>query len=49
MAAKEWIKSVSEKVRDAVEQAFPPFSRPERVPARIPIPVNYPRPTRKYY
>ncbi|MDQ6603783.1 MAG: hypothetical protein M3Z19_13765 [Chloroflexota bacterium] len=47
MAMKEWIKSVGEKVRDAVEQAFPPPPRPERIPIRIP--VNYPRPTRRYY
>jgi len=49
MAIKDWIKSTSEKIRDAVEQALPPLSRPERVPVRIPIPINTPRPTRHYY
>ncbi len=47
MAIKEWIKSAGEKIRDAVEQALPPPSRPERAPVRIP--VNYPRPVRRYY
>jgi|GEM_PF-5684590 len=49
MAIKEWIKSAGEKIRDAIEQALPPPSRPERIPVRIPIPVNPPRPTRHYY
>jgi len=49
MAMKDWIKSTAEKLRDAVEQAFPAPARPERVPARIPIPVGTPRPHRRYY
>lgn len=48
MAIKEWIKSTAEKIRDAVEQAFPAPSQPD-VPARIPVPVNAPWPQRRYY
>jgi hypothetical protein len=49
MAMKDWIKSTAEKIRDAVEQVFPAPARPERVPARVPIPVGTPRPHRRYY
>lgn len=47
MAMKEWIKTASQRIRDAVEQALPAPSHPERV--RIPVPVNQPRPQRRYY
>lgn len=46
MAVKEWIKSAGQRIRDAVEQAFPVPPQPQRVPVRIPVPVNVPRPYR---
>lgn len=49
MALKEWIRTTGEKIRDAVEQAFPMPKQQERVPIRIPIPVNPPRAQRRYY
>ncbi|MGI8856786.1 MAG: hypothetical protein ACR2JW_13635 [Thermomicrobiales bacterium] len=49
MAMKEWIKTASQRIREAMEQAFPVPQQPERVPVRIPIPVNSPRPQRRYY
>lgn len=49
MAVKEWIKSAGRKIRDAVEQALPVPPHPQRVPVRIPVPVNAPRPHRRVY
>ncbi len=48
MALKDWIKSTGQKIRDAAEQAFPPISQPQRIPVRIPIPINPPRTQRHY-
>jgi hypothetical protein len=49
MAMKEWIKTASQRIREAVEQALPAPQQPERVPVRIPVPINPPRPQRRYY
>jgi hypothetical protein len=49
MAMKEWIKSASQRIREAIEQALPAPPHPERVPVRIPIPTTPPRPQRRYY
>jgi hypothetical protein len=49
MAMKEWIKTASQRIREAMEQTFPPMRQPERVPVRIPVPVDPPRPQRRYY
>jgi hypothetical protein len=48
MAVKEWIKTASQRIREAVEQALP-APQPERVPIRIPVSVGPPRPQRRYY
>jgi hypothetical protein len=47
MALNDWIKNAGEKLRDAVERAFPPAPQPQRVPVRIPVVT--PRPTRRPY
>jgi hypothetical protein len=49
MAMKEWIKTASQRIREAVEQALPAPQQPERVPVRIPVPINPPRPHRRDY
>jgi hypothetical protein len=40
MALSDWIKTTGDKIRDAVERAFPPLPQPQRAPVPLVAPTD---------